>query len=152
MHTFDDSFELAALRLHLAVGMAAADGAVHAEERRELESFVASLDVNVGQRAQLTSMLEALLVTPAPLDELLRSLVQRVSSPELAQLLIDDLVRIAGVDDRIDPREEALLRMVCGALEVDPVSLFDDQSRSASDASAADLARLVRDMLGLEYA
>jgi hypothetical protein len=42
--------------------------------------------------------------------------------------------------------------MVCGALAVDPVSLFDDHARSASDASAADLARLVRDMLGLEYA
>jgi tellurite resistance protein len=152
MHALDDSFELAALRLHLAVGMASADGEVHAKERGELEEFVAGIAVTPAQRAQLSDMLTALLVTPPPLDALLRSLVDRITNPQLAQLLIDDLMRIARVDSHVDPREEALLRMVCGALEVDPVSLFDDHVRSASDASAADLARLVRDMLGLELA
>jgi hypothetical protein len=97
-------------------------------------------------------MLDALVARPPALDELLRALVDRITDPALAQLLVDDLRRIARLDDHVDPREEAMLRMVCGALEIAPVSLYDEVDRAVSDASAADLARLVRDLLGLSAA
>lgn len=132
--------------------MAAADGELHDHERVELEEFIETCEVTDGQRAQLVAVFDALIQTPPALDTLLRALIDRITDPALAQLLVDDLVRIAKVDDVVDPREEGLLRMVCGALEIDPVSLYDDHERAAGDASAADLARLVRDLLGLQTA
>jgi tellurite resistance protein len=146
------AFELAALRLHLAVGMAAADEQVTDEEIADLSSFVQHAEVSDKQRTYLGQLLAVLVKEPPALDTLLRSLVDRMDRPELAQLLVDDLVAIAQADDHIDPREEGLMRLVCGALEIPPVSLYEPHERAVGDASAADLARLVRQLLDLDAA
>jgi hypothetical protein len=41
---------------------------------------------------------------------------------------------------------------VCGALEIDPVSLYDDHERAGADVGAAELAALVRRLLDLDRA
>jgi tellurite resistance protein len=146
------AFELAALRLHLVVGMAAADDEIHEDEAAGLAGLVADCDVTDTQRRYLDQLLHALVADPPKLDELLRRLVDRIEDPSLARLLVDDLVAVARSDGRVDPREEGMLRLVCGALEIDPVSLYDTHERAAGDASAADLARLVRNLLDLDAA
>jgi len=146
------AFELAALRLHLVVGMAAADDEIHDDEVSGLADLVASCDVTDAQRSYLEQLLLALVAAPPKLDDLLRQLIDRIEDPALAQLLVDDLVLIARSDDHVDPREEGMLRLVCGALELDPVSLYDTHERAHGDASAADLARLVRSLLDLDAA
>ncbi|MCB0880549.1 MAG: TerB family tellurite resistance protein [Thermoleophilia bacterium] len=145
-------FELAALRLHLVVGMAAADDEIHDEEITGLAELVQQCDVTPPQRRYLDQLLLALVANPPKLEDLLRRLIETIEDPSLAQLLVDDLVAIAQSDGRIDPREEGMLRLVCGALEIDPVSLYEPHERAAGDASAADLARLVRSLLDLDMA
>jgi len=144
------AFELAALRLHLVVGMAAADGQMHEDEVAGLGRLVAQCDVSNVQRRYLDKLLVSLVDDPPELEQLLRQIVDHIDDPALAQLLVDDLVTIARVDDVIDPREEGLLRLVCGALEIDPVSLYEPHERAGGDASAADLAALVRSLLDLD--
>lgn len=146
------AFELAALRLHLVVGMAAADDEIHDEEVTGLADLVSDCDVTDAQRRYLDQLLLALIANPPKLDDLLRRLVDGIDDPSLSQLLVDDLVAIAQSDGRIDPREEGMLRLVCGALEIDPVSLYEPHERAAGDATAADLARLVRSLLDLDGA
>ncbi len=146
------AFELAALRLHLVVGMAAADDEIHDDEVTGLAELVGDCEVTPAQRRYLDQLLLALVANPPKLDELLRRLVEGVEEPALSQLLVDDLVEIAQRDGRIDPREEGMLRLVCGALEIDPVSLYEPHERAAGDANAADLARLVRNLLDLDAA
>ena len=146
------SFELAALRIHLVVGMAAADGVIHDSEVTELAELVASCDVSDAQRRYLDQLLLALIANPPQLEELLRRLVDKIEDRELGQMLVDDLVVIAQSDEHIDPREEGMLRLVCGALELDPVSLYEPHERAVGDASAQDLARLVRSLLDLDAA
>lgn len=146
------AFELAALRLHLVVGMAAADGEIHDSEVTGLAEVVQRCDVSDAQRRYLEQLLLALTANPPELDQLLRSLVDRIDRPDLGRLLVDDLVVIAQMDDRIDPREEGLLRLVCGALEIEPVSLYEPHERAGGDASAAELAALVRSLLDLDMA
>lgn len=146
------AFELAALRLHLLVGMAAADDRLHEDELARLDEFLAHCEVEPSQRAALRRLRGELVVQPPALDELLRRLVDGINSPQLAQLLVDDLVQIARSDGHVDAREEGLLRLVCGALEVDPVSLYDDHERAGADVGAAELAALVRRLLDLDRA
>jgi len=146
------SFELAALRLHLAVAMAAADGQIEDSELSELRSFAERCNVAGSQRALLTGILNRLLSHPPALDTLLRAIVERIDRPDLARMLVDDLVTIANSDGHIDPREEGVLRLVCGALEIDPVTLYDPPSRSGADVTAAELAALVRNLLDLDAA
>lgn len=146
------AFELAALRLHLVVGMAAADGEIHDSEVTGLADFVSRCDVGEAQRRYLDQLLLALIASPPQLEDLLRSLVDRIDQPELGQMLVDDLVVIAQSDERIDPREEGMLRLVCGALELEPVSLYEPHERAGGDASAAELAQLVRSLLDLDAA
>lgn len=146
------AFELAALRLHLVVGMAAADGEIHDTEVTGLAELVQRCDVSDAQRRYLQQLLLALTASPPQLESLLRSLVEHIDSPSLARELVDDLVVIAQMDDRIDPREEGMLRLVCGALELDPVSLYEPHERTGGDASAAELAVLVRRLLDLDAA
>ncbi len=148
------AFELAALRLHLVVGMAAADDEIHDDEVTGLADLVDSCDVTPVQRRYLDQLLLALVANPPRLDDLLRRLVDGLHDhvPELAQLLVDDLVAIAHVDGRVDPREEGMLRLVCGALEVEPVSLYEPHERAGADASASELAELVSSLLSLDLA
>jgi uncharacterized tellurite resistance protein B-like protein len=146
------AFELAALRLHLVVGMVAADDEMNVDEVKGLTEFVAGCATTDTQHRYLDQLLLALVASPPKLDDLLRRLIDRIDDPALAQLLVDDLVAIARLDDHIDPREEGMLRLVCGALGIDPVSLYEPHERAAGDASAADLARLVRALLGLDAA
>lgn len=146
------AFELAALRIHLVVGMAAADDEIHEDEVTELAELVSRCDVTAHQRRYLDQLLVALVASPPPLEELLRRLVERIDDPALGRLLVDDLVTIAQVDGHIDPREEGMLRLVCGALQIDPVSLYEPHERAGGDASAQELARLVRTLLDLDAA
>jgi len=144
------SYELAALRLHLAIGMAVADDELDEREEAGLCAFIAECDVDTHERVLLGGLLQRLINEPPSLEVLLRKLVNTIHDPAVAQLLLVDLATMARVDRRVDPREEGLLRLVCGALHIDPVSLYDDHERAASDATAADLARLVRMLLDLD--
>lgn len=146
------AFELAALRLHLVVGMAAADEEIHDDEVVDLTDLVAASDVSDAQRRYLEQLLLALVADPPQLDDLLRRLVDRIHDDALARELVDDLVLIARSDGTIDPREEGMLRLVCGALEIDPVSLYEPSERAASDVHATELAQLVRTLLALDDA
>jgi uncharacterized tellurite resistance protein B-like protein len=148
------SFELAALRLHLVVGMAAADEHIHDDEVTGLAEIVDSCDVTPVQRRYLDQLLLALVANPPRFEDLLLRLVDGFHGRDdaLAAQLVDDLVTIAQVDGRVDPREEGMLRLVCGALEVEPVSLYEPHERAHADASASELADLVRSLLSLDLA
>ena len=146
------AFEIAALRLHLVAGMAAADGHVHEDEIERMHDLVACGSDEPLARARLESIRQGVVATPPDLQTLLRSIVDRMDRPELARVLIDDLVMMANSDGHIDPREEGLLRLVCGALEIDPVTLYDPPDQAAAQVSAAELASLVRSLLDLDAA
>jgi tellurite resistance protein len=145
-------FELAALRLHLAIGMAAADDHLHSNELAAIHELVNHCHVTAQDRSRLRKMTQRLLAQPPDLDSLLRSIIEHADKPGLAQLLIDDVIAVAHIDDMVDPREEGLLRLVCGALGVDPASLYAPEQRAAADVSAEELAQLVRDLLQLDTA
>lgn len=123
---------------------------MHEDEVEQLHTFISQSGLDERQQEQLTSMLAGLLEQPPGLEPLLRSIVSRVDRPDLAGLLIADLVAIANADGHIDAREEGLLRLVCGALEIDPVTLYDPPRQSAADVSREELAALVRSLLELD--
>lgn len=150
LDAIEPAYELAALRMHLKVAMSAADERLHDAEIAELHRFVRTANVSGPERALLSGLLDRLLGAPPSLDAILRSLVERIGDTDLAQLLVGDLVHYARVDDEIDPREEGLLRLVCGALHVEPVSLYGDGERARGDATADELAALVRALLDLD--
>ena len=147
-----DIYELAALRLHLSVGMAAADGQIDEHERSRLAAFVEECGTNDIHRESLRLMLALLFTHPPQLDVLLRGLVDRIEDPALASMLVADLTTTAEADGVIDPREEGFIRLVCGALDVDPVSLYAEEDRAASDVSREELVRVVRGLLQLDVA
>lgn len=148
-----DIFELAALRLHLVAAMAAADGHVDDRERARLAAFVEEIGTSDAHRSALRHVLAELFRTPPALDVLLRGLIDRFGgAPDLARLLVSDLIEIAYVDELVDPREEGFIRLVCGALEIDPVTLYEPGQQAAADVSREELARMVRSMLQLEAA
>lgn len=147
-----DIYELAALRLHLSVGMAAADGLIDEQERGRLAAFVEECGTNDLHRESLRHMLARLFAQPPALDVLLRGLVDRIQDPALASMLVADLRITAAADGVIDPREEGFIRLVCGALDVDPVSLYAEEHRAAADVTREELARVVRGLLQLDAA
>jgi uncharacterized membrane protein YebE (DUF533 family) len=147
-----DIYELAALRLYLVVGMAASDGHIDENERAQLASFVEDCGVSDEHRSSLRQMLARLYETPPALDTLLRGLVDRFEGSDYAHVLVADLISIASADGVIDPREEGFIRLVCGALNIDPISLYGSSEQAASDVSREELASMVRGLLGMEAA
>lgn len=149
-HAPVDIYELAALRLYLSVGMAGADGHIDERERARLAAFVEECGISDAHREALRHMLAMLFEQPPALDVLLRGLVDRVDDPVMAQLLVSDLIKTADADGVIDPREEGFIRLVCGALDIDPVSLYAPEAQAAADVSREELVRMVRSLLQLD--
>lgn len=142
--------EITTLRLHLMVAMAAADDQLHPDEIQTLDEFINQAKLNDLERTFLNNQLTSLLAEPPNLEDLLRRLVYELANSPLAQRLVDDLITVAKSDGSVDPREEGMLRLVCGALEIEPNSLYEESDRAAHDASAKDLAQLVRGLLNLQ--
>lgn len=140
-------YELAALHLQMLVAMAAADNQLRASEIEELATFVERVQLPDADRPRLQDLLNLLIDAPPKLDELLRQLVMCSEGPRVAELFVEDLARLAHADDYIDHREEALLRMVCGAFGIAPRSLHGIDVRAASDVETEELRQLVHSMV-----
>ena len=141
-------FELALLRLHLVVAIGAADGRLDGDERRAITGLVDSWELTPADLESLRRRLRRLLREPPALESLLRRIVLRASG-DLGEVIVGDLYDIAHADGEVDPREENMLRMVCGALRIEPRSLHDPERRARPDVSAEELAEVVRGILGL---
>lgn len=134
--------ELAELHLRLLVAMAAADDTISDDEADQLRAFV-ERSAPVHGRARLDALLGELLADTPDLQALLRDIVAQAHGTGLGEALVDDLALIAHADEDVDHREEALLRLVCGAFGIAPRSLHGSEGRAAGDVSAEELQRFV---------
>jgi tellurite resistance protein len=140
-------YELAALHLQMLVAMAAADNELRAVEVEELAHFVERVQLPEADRPRLEKLLRMLIDAPPELEPMLRQLMLYDEGPRVAELFVSDIARLAHADDYIDHREEALLRMVCGAFGLPPRSLHGHETRAASDAETEELRQLVHSLV-----
>lgn len=140
-------YDLAALHLQMLVAMASADNELRAIEVEELARFVERVKLPERDRPRLQDLLRLLIDSPPELDAMLRQLIEFDENPRVRELFVGDLARLAHADEYIDHREEALLRMVCGAFGLPPRSLHGDETRAASDAETEELRLLVRSLV-----
>ncbi|MCW2959845.1 MAG: Tellurite resistance protein TerB [Thermoleophilia bacterium] len=141
------AYELAALHLQLMVGMAAADEELRSVEVETLASFIDRSTLRDAELERLEELLRMLVAAPPPLEQLLEQLMQSRHRPKVAAQLVADLASVAHADDFVDPREETLLRLVCGALGVAPATLYQGTARAASDAETEQLRALVHSLV-----
>ncbi len=143
----DHRYNAAALRLQLLVAMAAADGKVQLGEMDLLVDAIPGPPVDDDLRVRLRSLLKMLLEAPPTLEEVVTKIAAHCPKRAVAEQLVRELVRVAGNDGSIDEREEDLLRMVCAAMGLKPVTMRRHHSRTRplTPGEQARLDALLRD-------
>lgn len=118
-------YQAAAVLLHLAAAVAAADGEVDAAEERHLEEHLErGLELLPAERQRLRHYLRWLIEEPpgmAGLKGRLEGLAE-AQRRDFGRIL----VTVAGADGRIDPAEIKVLRKVYPLLGLDPDAVFSD--------------------------
>jgi len=143
----DFGYDLAALHLRLLVAMAAADDQLRAVEVEELAKFVEVVQVTPEERVRLQELLRMLVDAPPDVHELLATLIALEEGAAVAEILVNEISSIARVDDYIDHREEALLRLVCGAFGLPPRTLYTGVTRVPTADETAQLRDLVHTLV-----
>lgn len=134
---------MAALRLQLLVAMAASDGRV---QPVEIDPIAATLDepgLDVEEAERLAQLLRMLLEAPPLLADVIDRIAVYTPGRAVAEAFVRELVQLAQADDRLDKREEELLRIVCGALGLEPSSVRGGRGRPLDAAERAQLAELL---------
>ena len=119
----EHAYNAAALRLQLLVAMAAADGRVQLGEMDLLADAVPGPPLDDESRRRLHQLLKMLIEAPPSLEDVVHKIREHAPRRAVAQQLVRELVKIAGSDGSIDDHEEELLRMVCGAMGIPPITM-----------------------------
>lgn len=138
------AYKGAAVLLHLAALVAAADGRVCEDEERHLaEHLERSLDLLDPERTRLAAHFRCLAVDPPRLTAS-RKRIEELSEGERHGLGAF-LISLAGADGRIDPEEIAVLSKIYPLLGLEPQTLYSDAHQLMTSAgSTADQPITVR--------
>ncbi len=119
----DHDYYVAVLRLQLLVAMATADASVRLGEFEFLHDAVDGRGFDAEHQQRLDQLLRLLLETPPTVEDVVRRIAGRRPRRVVAEALVKELVHLAHDDGDIHVLEEELLRLVCGALGVKPISM-----------------------------
>lgn len=125
----EHAYNAAALRLQLLVAMAAVDDRVQVSEMTLLADAVPGPPLPDELHQRLHSLLRMLIAAPPTLESVIGKIAEQKPRRAVAEQLAKELVRVAGIDGTIDDREEELLRMVCGAMGIRPLTMRRHFSR-----------------------
>lgn len=125
----DHAYNAAALRLQLLVAMAAVDDKVQMSEMQLLADAVPGPPLPEDLRSRLHSLLRILIDSPPAIEDVVGKIAAHGPKRAVAEQLARELVKVAGVDGHVDDREEELLRMVCAAMGIKPLTMRRHFSR-----------------------
>jgi uncharacterized tellurite resistance protein B-like protein len=131
------AYHAAAVLLHLAVALAAADGAVSAHEERHLLTLLENaLHLPAAERTRLKAHLRWLLAAPPGLGGLKKRAEPLSESQRrgIGQFLIT----VAGADGHVGAEELKLLTKIYSLLGLDPQSVYSDVHALASAEAATE--------------
>jgi tellurite resistance protein len=133
------AYHAAAVLLHLAATVSAADGEVSEREERHLLSHLEkALHLGPAERARLEAHLRWLLADPPGLA----GLKKRIEPLQAAQrhAIGQFLITVAGADGHVSPEELKLLTRIYGLLGLDPQTVYSDVHALAAADPAAEAA------------
>jgi uncharacterized membrane protein YebE (DUF533 family) len=139
----EHEYQVAALRLQLLVAMAASDGKVQTVEVDRVAQTIDHAQLDEEHTKRLEQLLRMLLDAPPSLEQLVERITERNPKRHVAETLVRELVHVAKADDYLDDSEEALLRLVCGALRLEPSTLSGGRGPSLSARERAQLDGLL---------
>ena len=116
-------FYVAVLRLQLLVAMAAADDRLMMGEVEFLHEAIDGRGVDLEHQQRLDQLLRMLIDAPPSLEDVVKRIAGRRPRRHVAEALVKELVHLAHADGSIHHFEEELLRLVCGALGVRPITM-----------------------------
>ena len=125
----EHAYNAAALRLQLLVAMAAIDERVQMSEVDVLADAVPGPPMSEEDQARLRGLLRLLLDAPPRIEDVVQRIARLAPKRAVAEQLAKELVHVAGADGTIDDREEELLRMVCAAMKIKPLTMRRHFSR-----------------------
>lgn len=126
----------AALLLHLAAVVAAADGTVSTEEEQHLTAHLArGLHLSAAERVRLRAHLSWLVAEPPSLSGLKKRL--GALSPDEGSSLGTFLISLAAADGHFGAEELKVLTRVYGLLGLEPQSIYSDVHQLMSGAEPA---------------
>jgi hypothetical protein len=76
-----------------------------------------------------------MLDSPPAIEQVIERIAEQSPSRAVAEALVRELVYMGRLDDVIDEREEAMLRLVCGAFGLKPITLHRDELGTPLTAS-----------------
>ncbi len=119
----EHDYYVAVLRLQLLVAMAAIDDRVCMGEVDFLHEAIDGRGVDREHQQRLDQLLRLLLDAPPSIEEVVKRIAGRRPRRVVAEALVQELVHLAHDDGQVHVLEEELLRLVCGALGVTPISM-----------------------------
>jgi hypothetical protein len=125
----DHAYNAAALRLQLLVAMAAVDERVQMSEIDVLVESIPAGPLSELDQQRLRGLLRMLMEAPPRLEDIIEHIVVHSPRRAVSEQLAKELVYLASVDGHVDDREEELLRLVCGALRIRPLTMRRHLSR-----------------------
>jgi uncharacterized membrane protein YebE (DUF533 family) len=120
-------YHLTALRLQLLVAMAASDGKVLPVEIDKIARVIDESRVDAESTERLEQLLRMLLNSPPTIEEVVERIADQSPKRKVAEAFVRELIYLGRLDDVIDEREEEMLRLVCGAFQLQPSTLHRDQ-------------------------
>jgi uncharacterized membrane protein YebE (DUF533 family) len=139
----EHAYQVAALRLQLLVAMAASDGKVQTIEVDRVAQTIDDAALDEENTHRLEQLLRMLLNAPPSLEQLVERITEQAPKRQVAETLVRELVHVAKADDHLDDSEEALLRLVCGALRLEPSTLSGGRGPSLDARERAQLDALL---------
>lgn len=143
----EHDFYVAVLRLQLLVAMAAVDDRVLLGEIEFLHAAIDGRGVDAEHQRRLDQLLRMLVEAPPSVEDVIRRIAGRRPKRAVAEALVKELVHLAHDDGVVDETEEELLRLVCGALGVRPISMRRKYARDVplTDREQARLDSILQD-------
>jgi tellurite resistance protein len=119
----EHDYYVAVLRLQLLVAMAAVDDSVRLGEVEFLHEAIDGRGVDREHQQRLDQLLRLMLEAPPSIEDVVKRIGGRRPSRVVAETLVRELVHLAHDDGEVHVLEEEMLRLVCGALGVKPISM-----------------------------
>lgn len=119
----EHDYYVAVLRLQLLVAMAAVDESVRMGEVEFLHAAIDGRGVDHEHQQRLDQLLRLMLEAPPSIEEVVMRIAGRRPRRLVAEALVKELVHLAHDDGEVHVLEEEMLRLVCGALDVAPISM-----------------------------
>ncbi len=119
----EHDYYVAVLRLQLLVAMAAVDDSVRMGEVEFLHEAIDGRGIDREHQQRLDQLLRLMLEAPPSIEDVVRRIAGRRPRRVVAEALVKELVHLAHDDGEVHVLEEEMLRLVCGALDVQPISM-----------------------------